>query len=139
VNWEAIILILTGIAAFITQNINFIRDDRAANHTTEDRRLKKYWHAAGGFQHIWMMYMVGRLCGWHWAPVAGAFTWYFMDGCINSYVLNREWWFIGDTAWLDMAQRWAAGALRIDPRTFSACLKHAAIILSILYLIPKLL
>lgn len=137
--FEAIILILTGIAAFIIQNIYIIRDDRTANGSAADRSIKKYWHMAGGFQHIWMAYMIGRLFGWHWAPLAGSLTWYFMDGCTNTYVLAREWWFIGETAWLDKAQRTIAGWLRMDPRLFSACLKHAALAISILYLIPKLL
>jgi hypothetical protein len=135
---EAVILIITGIAALIVQMIYFLIDDREENHTARDRRIKKYWHLAGGAIHIWMGYVIGRMFGWQWGLLMGSLTWYLFDGFINTYVLRREWWFIGDTAWLDLVQRNVAGFLHIEHRLFSACLKHAVLILSILLLIPNL-
>lgn len=137
---EAIILIITGLAALIVQMIYFLLDDRAENHNARDRRLKKYWHWAGGAIHIWMAYAVGRICNnWHWGFLMGGLTWWLFDGFINSFVLRKEWWYIGDTAMLDKLQRTVAGFLRIEHRLFSAFLKLSALIISILLLIPGLL
>jgi hypothetical protein len=138
-NWEAIILIITGLAALIVQMIYFLLDDRSENLTAKDRRLKYWWHAAGGAIHIWMGYVIGRMFGWQWGLLMGSMTWYFFDGFINTYVLKREWFFIGDTAQLDIAQRKVAAFLHIEHRLFSACLKHAALIISIILLIPNLI
>jgi hypothetical protein len=135
---EAIMLIITGISALITQMIYFLIDDREENHTARDRRIKKYWHWAGGAIHIWMGYVIGDLYGWQWGLFMAALTWYLLDGFINTYVLRREWWNIGETAFIDIAQRKVASFLHIDPRLFSACLKHAVLIISILFLIPNL-
>jgi hypothetical protein len=136
---ELIILILTGLAALIIQMIYFLIDDRSENHTARDRRIKKYWHWAGGAIHIWMAYAIYRIAGdWHWGLLMGALTWLLFDGFINTYVLRREWWYIGDTAWLDNLQRTVAGFLKIDHRALSAFLKIAALIISIILLIPNL-
>jgi hypothetical protein len=136
---EGIILILTGIAALIVQNIYFIIDDRVENHTARDRRIKKYWHWAGGAIHGWMGYVIGRMFGWQLGLLMGSLTWYLFDGFINTYVLQREWWYIGETALLDIVQRKAASYLHIEHRLFSASLKHAALIISIILLISKLI
>jgi hypothetical protein len=137
---ETIALIITGIAALIVQMIYFLIDDRSENQTARDRRIKKYWHWAGGAIHIWMGYAVARIThDWRWGFLMGILTWYFFDGFINTYVLLREWWYIGDTALLDIAQRKVAYTIHMDPRLFSACLKHAALLFSITQLIPGLL
>jgi len=137
--YEPIILIVIGIGALIIQMVYFLKDDRADNNSPKDKPYKLGWHAAGGVLHLWMGYVIGRMFGPAWGCLAGSLTWYFFDGFINSYVLSKEWWYIGTTAGLDKVQRWAAGILHIDPQLFSACLKHAALILSTLYLIPHLL
>lgn len=138
--WEVIILILTGLAALIVQMIYFLIDDRSENHNARDRRIKKYWHWAGGVIHIWMGYAIYRISGdWHWGFLMGALTWLSFDGFINSFVLKKEFWYIGDTAQLDIAQRKVAGFLHIEHRLFSASLKVATLIVSIILLIPGLL
>lgn len=137
--WEAFIWSITGIAAWTVQMVYFLLDDREANHTVVDRRLKLIWHAAAGACHIWMGCFVGRFFGWEHGFFNAALTWFLFDGFINTYVLKREWWYIGDTAQLDIAQRWVAGKLHIEHRAFSASLKIATLILSILFLIPNLL
>ena len=136
---EAIILIIAGIAALIVQMIYFLIDDREANHTARDRCIKKYWHWAGGAIHIWMGYVMGRMFGWQWGLLMGSLTWYMFDGFINTYVLLREWFFLGETALMDITQRRIAGFLHIEHRLFSACLKHAVLITSIVLLIAKYL
>lgn len=137
--YEVITLIITGLAALIVQMIYFLLDDRAENHNARDRRLKKYWHWAGGAIHIWMGYTIARIANdWHWGLLMGALTWWLFDGFINSFVLRKEWWYIGTTAWVDIIQRRVAGFLRIEHRLFSAFLKLAALIASILLLIPNL-
>lgn len=136
---EVTILIITGLAALIVQMIYFLIDDRSENHTARDRRIKARWHWAGGVIHIWMAYAIYRIAGdWRWGLFNGALTWLLFDGFINSYVLKKEFWYIGDTAWLDRAQRTTAGFLHIEHRLFSACLKWAMLIISIILLIPNL-
>lgn len=138
--WEVAILIITGLAALIVQMIYFLIDDRSENHTARDRRIKKYWHWAGGAVHVWMGYAVYRIANdWRWGLLMGALTWLLFDGFINTYVLRREWWYIGDTAWLDSIQRTVAGWMKVDHRALSAFLKVAALIISILFLIPNLI
>lgn len=135
---ESIILILTGLTALIVQMIYFLIDDRNENQTARDRRIKKYWHWAGGAIHIWMGYAIYRITGdWRWGVFMAACTWYFFDGFINTYVLQKEWWYIGETAWIDKAQRKAAGIIHIDPRLLSAILKHALLLFTIAELIIK--
>jgi hypothetical protein len=138
--WEVAILIVTGLAALIIQMVYFLFDDRAVNNTAKDRRLKLIWHAAGGAIHIWMGYAVARIANdWHAGFFMGSITWMLFDGCINSFVLKREFWYIGDTAQWDIAQRWVAGLLHIEHRAFSATLKIGTLAYSILLLIPNLL
>ena len=138
--WEIIILIITGIAALIIQMVYFLLDDRNENHTKKDRRLKLWWHAAAGAIHIWMGYAVGRIAhDWHTGFLMGSLTWMVFDGAINTWVLHREWWYIGDTAQIDIAQRWVAGILHIEHRAFSATLKIATLAYSILLLIPNVI
>lgn len=133
------IYMATGIAALIVQMVYFLLDDRSENHTARDRWLKKWWHWAGGAIHIWMSCVISEIAhDWHVGLLMGAITWYLFDGFINSFVLGKEWWYIGETAWLDIAQRQVAGFLHIKHRLFSACLKHAVLIISILILIPGL-
>jgi len=87
-----------------------------------------------------MGYAVGRIAGdWRVGFLMGSLTWLLFDGFINTYVLNREWWYIGDIAQLDIAQRWAARKLHIEHRLFSACLKIGMLIISIILLIPNLI
>ena len=130
---------LTGLAALIVQMIYFLIDDRSENHTARDRRIKKYWHWAGGAIHIWMGYAVARIANdWHWGTLMGGLTWLLFDGFINSFVLKKEFWYIGDTAMLDNLQRTIAGFLKVDHRALSAFLKFAALIISIILLIPRL-
>jgi hypothetical protein len=137
---EVVILIITGLVALIIQMVYFLLDDRTENHTARDRRLKLWWHAAAGTFHIWMGYTIGRIAhDWHAGFLMGSLTWCFFDGFINTYVLHREWWYIGDTAQWDIAQRWVAGLLHIEHRAFSATLKIGTLAYSILLLIPNLL
>jgi hypothetical protein len=137
---QTIILIITGIAALVVQMIYFLIDDRSENHTARDRRIKKYWHWAGGAIHVWMAYAVVEIAhDWRWGLLMGALTWLLFDGFINTYVLRREWWYIGESAWLDKAQRTVAGAIHVDHRALSAFLKVSALIISILLLIPDIL
>lgn len=137
---EVVILIITGLAARVVQMIYFLIDDRSENHNARDRRIKKYWHWAEGAAHVWMAYAIYRISGdWRWGFFNGALTWLLFDGFINSYVLKREFWYIGDTAWIDQVQRTIASFLHIEHRLFSACLKSAMLIISILLLIPGFL
>jgi hypothetical protein len=141
-NWERCepyILIITGLGALIVQMVYFLLDDRAVNGTSQDRQLKLWWHGAAGAIHIWMGYAVGRIAhDWHMGLLMGSLTWPLFDGFINSFVLHREWWYIGDTAQLDIAQRKVAGFLHIEHRLFSASLKIATLAISILLLIPNI-
>lgn len=138
-NWEPYIQTLTGIAAVTLQMVYFLLDDREANHTAVDRRLKKWWHAAAGALHVWMGVVIARQFGWQHGLFMGALMWFMFDGIINTVVLRREWFYIGDTAQIDIAQRKVAGFLRIDHRGFSTFLKCAALLISIILLIPNLL
>src|ERR1043165_6511920 len=100
------ILMATGIAALIVQMIYFLLDDRSENNTARDRRIKKYWHWAGGAIHIWMAYAIKQIAhDWHYGLLMGSLTWLFFDGFVNSYLLKKERWYIGETAWLDKVQR----------------------------------
>jgi hypothetical protein len=134
--YEPLILIITGIGAFIIQMIYFIKDERP-NNTPAD---KNYWHIAGGVLHVWAGYAIARIThDWRWGFLMSSLMWYFFDGCVNSFALGREWWYIGTTAIVDKVQRACAGYIHIEPRLFSACLKNAALILSIILLISHLL
>lgn len=134
--WEIIILISTGIPALIIQMIYFLLDDRAANNTAQDRQLKLWWHGAAGAIHLWMAYAIARISNdWHCGLFMGSLNWLLFDGFINSLVLKKEFWYIGDTAQLDIAQRKLAGFLRIEHRLLSAILKIGSNIISIILLI----
>ena len=136
---QNIILIITGIGALIVQMIYFLLDDRTPNDSLLNPTLKKYWHWAGGALHVWMGYAIGAIANdWRWGLLMGSLTWLLFDGFINSYALNREFWYIGNTSVLDIAQQKAASALHIDARLFSSLLKFALLLFSVLLLIPKL-
>lgn len=128
---EPLLLLFSLLGALIVQSVYFLIDDRKENHTPEDLKLKKYWHWAGGAIHIWGGYIMYRFFGWQWGFLTASTTWYFLDGCINSFVLHREWWFIGTTAWLDKAQHEIADIFHIDARLLSAIVKNLFLIFSI--------
>lgn len=134
---EPVILMITGIGVIILQMIYFIIDDRQLNHTDQDKRVKKIWHVAGGLIHVWMAYVIYRLFNISWGLLTGISTWFFMDGFINSYALYREWFYVGNTAYLDRSVRYIAKILSIDPRIFSGIVKCIFLTLAILFVIFK--
>lgn len=135
---KAIVYMVTILIALIAQMVYFLIDDRTENHTPRDLWLKKWWHWAGGAIHIWVSCAMSEIAhDWRVGLLTGSLTWYFFDGFVNSFVLNKEWWNIGTTAWLDIAQRYISGKLHIEPRLFSALLKHLVVITSIVLLILK--
>ncbi len=120
---EPIIKIVTGLFALIYQMIFFIKDDRAVNHTKEDNGLKLNWHLAGGIIHGWMYYCISDSHGYRWGLLMASLTWLLFDGCINSFALRKEFFYVGKTAIVDRLQQGIAGVVSIDVRTISAILK----------------
>src|SRR4051812_47669219 len=115
--------ILIGITSLILQMVFFLRDDRAPNHTTEDLHYKWWWHLAEGAIHLWMGATLSFCFGVQYGLLMLSLLWYFYDGAVNTWVLKREWFYIGTTAQVDIAQQQLAKKLKVDPRTLSAVLK----------------
>lgn len=103
--------------------IYFLKDNATPQTDPKNKRYNFNWHAAGGAIHLWMGITVAMLWGVHWGILMIAITWYFFDGAVNSWYLHREWFFIGTTAQIDVAQRKVAAWIDVDPRTLSAILK----------------
>lgn len=121
---EPYLMLVWFVASLIVQMVYFLKDDRTENHTKIDLFLKMIWHAAAGSIHIWGGVMMSLHYGVGIGVLTSALTWFLIDGAINSWVLNREWFYIGTTAMLDKVQRSLAKWLRIDDhRAVSAILK----------------
>ena|SRR6478752_1725155 len=134
---EPILIILIGLFALIAQMIYFIKDDRTPNIEPSNKYFNLRWHIAGGLIHGWMYYVVYRIYGIEFGLLMGSLTWLFFDGCINSFVLNKEFFYVGYTALLDRAQQWVGKVLHSDPRLMSALLKLSFFLASIAFLIKK--
>lgn len=128
---KPIVVILVGIASLIVQMIYFIKDDRTSNTDTKDKPFKIRWHFAGGLLHVWMYYTISEIHGKEWGLVMASLTWFMFDGCINSYALGKEFFYVGKTAIIDKAQQWIAMRVGIDPRLVSGVLKVSFLIASI--------
>jgi hypothetical protein len=72
--------------------------------------------------------------------------WFVFDGAINTWVLKREWFYIGTTAQVDVAQRKLAAGIQwllnlidkhtvVDPRLVSATLKVSFLLASIVFIV----
>jgi hypothetical protein len=139
---KVIILIVTGVLALIAQSVYFLKDDRTANTDQKDKPIKIKWHVAGGVIHGWMFFIMADSYGNHWGAAMASLTWLLFDGAVNTYTLHKEFFYIGNTALIDRAQREATewinkllGTHFIDPRLFSAVLKVGFVLYSIISLI----
>ncbi len=120
---EWIIMLVWFVGSLIIQMVYFLKDDRTENHTDRDLFIKKVWHAAAGSIHVWGAVVMGKLYGLEVGIFTAAVTWFFFDGAINTWVLNREWFYIGTTAQIDIIQQKLGKWLHTDPRTVSAVIK----------------
>jgi len=134
---KPIIVILWGLAAWIIQMIYFIKDDRTPNSEAANKGLNLRWHIAGGAIHIWGYYLVALHFGAHWGLLMASLTWLLFDGFVNSYILNKEFFYVGNTALLDQAQQWLASLAHKDARLISAILKIVLLITSLIILIHR--
>lgn len=128
---EALIVGAIGVVATTLHMVWLLKDDRTPNHTVEDRKIKRYWHLLGGVLHLWIGYVMERAYGQGMGLLTAAMMWNFFDGAINTWVLRKEWWNIGSTALLDIAQAWLGKWLKEDPRTVSAVLKITLLLAAI--------
>jgi hypothetical protein len=113
--------------------VYFLKDDRSVNETETDLRIKKIWHLANLGLNIWCSVLLGRCFGWQWVPVTSSTIWVFFDGSVNRWVLNKEWFYIGTTAQVDIAQRKLANIFHLDPIVMSAILKIMFFVTSIVF------
>lgn len=128
---KIIIIIVVGVLSLIVQMLYFIKDDRTPNDAPKDKPYKLKWHVAGGVLHGWMYYVIADSYGYPWGCLMAALTWFFFDGVVNAYALNKEFFFIGTTALIDRAQQSTAKALRVDVRKLTAILKFSLILYAI--------
>lgn len=112
--------------------VYLLKDDRTSNNTTEDKTIKRYWHIFGGILHVWMGYVMEQAYGNGIGLFTGAIMWIFFDGAINSMVLRKEWWYVGSTAWIDIAQQQLGKWIHTDPRLVSAILKLSTLVVAII-------
>ena len=134
---KPLLTILIGLFALIAQMVYFIKDDRTENNDPKNKGFNLRWHMAGGLIHLWMYCVIYSLYGIRWACFAASLTWLLFDGCVNSFALNREFFYIGKTAIIDKAQQWAGKISGIDPRAISASLKLLFFFGSIISLIKN--
>lgn len=133
------IYILMGLFALIAQMVYFLLESATPASSANKIKYKRYWHWAGGAIHIWGAVLVGNLFGWRYGLLMGSLMWFFFDGFVNSYALNREWFYIGITAITDIAQQFLSKVFHIDPRTLSGILKSLLLAVSIWFLLKPLL
>lgn len=131
---EPIVVIVCTVAAFSIQMLYFLLDNKTPDTDNRDKFYKRMWHIAGGALHIWLGYVVEKLYGHGWGWVAGASTWYFFDGVLNTWYFHKPFFSIGTTAFIDRTQQWLAKWFKEDPTVVSAILKNTVLLLSILNL-----
>jgi hypothetical protein len=120
---KPIILIVTLVASLIAQGVYTLKDDRTANTDPKDPTIKKYWHWAGGVLHVWLYYVMSDSYGIGWGLLTAASTWLLYDGAINYWVLNLPFFNVGNTAFIDKMQNWAARKTGLNVGIISAALK----------------
>jgi len=133
---KVIVIILIGVIALIAQMKYFIRDDRTENNSARDKDIKLKWHFAGGVIHGWMYYVIADNYGIEWGLLISSLTWIFFDGFINAE-LKKEFFYVGETALIDKAQRQLAKILHLPPDLVSALLKLALVIITLYFFIQR--
>lgn len=137
-NIEKIIISSLFIASAIYQMVYFIRDDRTLNTDPKNRKFSAIWHLTGGIGRLVTCWLLFRAFGWEWGLSAAVILWIWFDGAINTWALNKEWWYVGTTAQTDRLLQWAGKKLHIDPRALNAAIKALAIISVLIILIHKI-
>lgn len=132
---EPILVTALMIVAAILQMLYFLKDDRTPNTENLNGRYSDVWHATGGIFRIAACWVIGRAYGWEFCYAALVATWIWFDGAINTWVLRKEWFYVGTTARTDRAIRWVGKKLRIDPRTVNAAVKGLVATYLLIYLI----
>lgn len=60
------------------------------------------WHRAQAAQQAGVILVVAYLCGcWQIVPLGAAMFWLIHDGIVNRVGLDRPFFFVGTTAWID--------------------------------------
>jgi hypothetical protein len=135
---EAIAVTVLYVLAAIYQMLYFLHDDRTPNTDNLSKKYSAVWHATGGVCRLIACWVIGRAYGWHWSFVAAVSTWIWFDGSINTWVLRKEWFYVGTTAKTDRFLRWAGTKLKVDPRSINGAIKALAVVIVLIYLIKTL-
>lgn len=131
----AILSVVTLIGSLTAYMVLLLIDDRTANGTAKDADLKKKWHIVGGAIHLWGAVHVGLLFGWPWGVLCLSLLWLVFDGMVNKHALNREFFYVGTTAYMDRAQRWIATFLGLHYYTITIFLKSLFLFISTILVI----
>lgn len=136
--YEPVLITALLIIAAILQMLYFIKDDRTPNTEDLNKRYSEVWHATGGICRLLTCWVIGRAYGWDYCYMALVGTWIWFDGAINTWVLRKEWFYVGTTALTDRSIRWIGMKLKVDPRSVNGALKGLVVTILLIHLIKQL-
>ncbi len=122
------------------QNYQFL--ERDYNIVVRHKEYSKRWHFWKGFNNIIFFSLLWFAFSRHIAFINVAFYWIFFDGLLNKMVLNRPFFYIGQTAFIDKIFHnssewfntlWISRVIKVkaNPYIISGCMKLLLMFLSI--------
>lgn len=133
-NWTALLLIISGVCAYLLQMRYFLDNDKEGVS-----RFGLHW--AGGILHVWTGATLAIIASLPYGVLFGSLTWLFFDGYVNTFIFGKGWYYIGDRAPLDRAIRWLCkrrNVYWINPEAAAGILKILLVAGSIIWLIVKI-
>ena len=83
--------------------------ERDYNIVVKHKEYSKLWHLWKGANQAVFFVLIGYLFGWQLALINAFTYWILFDGFLNILVLNRGFFYIGYTSWIDRALRSTMG------------------------------
>lgn len=65
------------------------------------QRYSRLWHGAQAVQQATFIAALGIFGDWQIIPLAAGLFWLIHDVVVNIEGLNRDWLYVGSTAWID--------------------------------------
>lgn len=76
-----------------------------------NKQYSKLWHVWKGANQGVFFILLGSLFGWKLMIINSILYWVLFDGFLNIFVLNREFFYIGNTSWIDRSLRSITGLI----------------------------
>lgn len=100
------------------------------NIVKKNPHYSRRWHIYKALNQLIFFYVMFIIFGWQIALIDAIIYWITFDGMMNKTILNRGFFYVGTTSYIDRGVQFIAKQLETSPNLVSATLK------TIILLIP---